>query len=380
MKISSLHDDLLWPCVAHACGLGEFDGTGKRAPIADRSPLIRAAQFGVSKPCDTAPRGEAAYEGYCATVGPTVGRHYETVVAAVFDRYTIADTHNPAAPPTDADRERAVLEDLSRSRSLTDCGLRIAFTANDIIIGGASHSANLVLAVEGMDFVLSEAQMETLWEAGVRIFALQYNRPNALTTGDCSENRGDTGLTPLGRRIVARLFAVGAILDLAHAAPGTRADILDFAEANGYGHQVAYTHGATLEDADPERAARLPGRFLHMDEVQRILCLGGIVGLTPAHPFFLSLERFAERMSHLYRETEGGAKGLALGTDFGGVWDGMLFPELRSVADMARLGNVLAERHGLTDAEIAAVLRTNVTAWLRRALSLPFEHPGMQPI
>jgi microsomal dipeptidase-like Zn-dependent dipeptidase len=220
--------------------------------------------------------------------------------------------------------------------------------------------------------VHSETQIAALLETGVRIFALQYNRPNALTNGDCSETSapGASGLTELGKQAVMRVFAAGAVIDLAHSALRTRTAILDFAAEQGYGHQVAYTHGAILEEAEPDRVMRLPGRFLLREEARRILRLGGIIGLTPALLFTPSLHRFAEQISRLRRENEDRVTNIALGTDFGGISDSVLLPEIKSVTDLVRIGEVLADRHGFTDSEIDAVLRTNATAWLQRALPM----------
>jgi microsomal dipeptidase-like Zn-dependent dipeptidase len=351
--------------------LGEFDENGQRVPVTVRSPLVRAAQFGVVESpwgCggEVLP-GEEGCAAYCTSLGSAVGRHYETVVAAVFDRYIVTDMHRSEAPPTSETREQGVFSDLARYVSLMECGLRIVRTANEIRADNAT--TNVVLALEGMDFVHAEEQAGALLDAGIRVFALQYNRPNALAMGDCSEGAAEgAGLTPLGRDVVARLFATGAIIDLAHSAPETRREILDFAEMKGYGGRVAYTHGALFEDAEPERVTRLPGRFLYRTEAERILRLGGIVGLTPARPFYPSLGRFAESVHWLYSACEGGATGVALGTDFGGISERSLFPEVRGVQDIERIGDRLAERHGFTDTAIDAVLRTSVTDWLRRAL------------
>jgi microsomal dipeptidase-like Zn-dependent dipeptidase len=367
-KFSSLHDDLLWPCVSHACGMGELGNDGRRFPLTERSPLVRAAQFGVPDSPPLFP-GTDAYDAYCTTLVPAVSRQYETVVAAVFDRYFTSDDSCdwPPAPPTQQDRERSTFEDITRYLSFSECGLSLAKTADTI---HSSGSTNMVLAIEGMDFIHSETQIATLLEMGVRIFALQYNKPNTLTTGDCLEINpsNESGLTELGQHVVRRLFAAGAVVDLAHSAPGTRTDILDYADEQGYGNQVAYTHGAILESAAPDRVLRMPGRFITRDEARRILRLGGIVGLTPALPFTPSLLAFADQIHHLLRDTENDAPKIALGTDFGGIWDGALLPEIRSVTDLGRIGEVLAERHDCTDGEIDAVLRTNATFWLKQAL------------
>ena len=362
MRISSLHDDLLWPCVAHSCGLGELDRTGsRRLPLAEHSPLRRTAQFGVSdggacwwKEAGAAAKG-ALFDGYHAALAPALSGHYETVVAAVFDRYLVDDLHRAANFGGDGgdreaeERTRAALEDLGRHGPLA-----------------AAAGTRVVLAVEGMDYVRSEAQAIALWDAGARVFAFQYNRPNALTHGHCAADAGYEGLTPLGRRVAADLLERGAVLDLAHAARSTRSDLLDLAEAAGRGAQVAYTHGALREDADAARVATLPGRFLDAAEARRVLRLGGMVGLTPARPFHPSPERFAARIASLVRNAEGGATGVALGTDFGGLAEGALLPGMASAPQVGeRLADLLATRHGLGDDAIVAVLRANATAYLR---------------
>jgi microsomal dipeptidase-like Zn-dependent dipeptidase len=358
--------------------MGEMGSDGRRCAVTEHSPIVRAAQFGVSEQdCRTvAAVEEGVYGDYRELLVPAVQQHYETVVAAIFDRYFVSDSTCgwPPAAPTSKDRELSTYEDLAQYLSLTKCGLTTARTADEITTGGPT---NLVLAVEGMDFVQSEMQITPLLEAGVRIFALQYNKPNALTSGDCAQasQTGGSGLTEIGRRVVMRLFAAGAVLDLAHSAPETRSDILDFAMEQGYGGQVAYTHGAILEEAAPERVVRLPGRFLYRREAQRIMGMGGIVGLTPALLFTPSLSHFADQISRLWEENENGATSIALGTDFGGISNGSLLPEVRGVADLKRIGDVLEERHGFRDSDIDALLRTNATAWLQRALPMEKNPP-----
>lgn len=165
--------------------MGELDSSGKRFAITERSPLARAAQFGV-RDCAALPvAGDAVYERYCAALVPAVFQHYETVVAAVFDRYFVSAPGCgwPPSPPTSRDRELSTYEDITRYQSLAESGLAMAKTVEEIAADGVT---NLILAVEGMDFVHSEAQIDTLLAAGVRVFALQYNRPNALSRGTVS--------------------------------------------------------------------------------------------------------------------------------------------------------------------------------------------------
>jgi membrane dipeptidase len=58
---------------------------------------------------------------------------------------------------------------------------------------------------------------------GVRQVHLAYNRNNAIG-GGCYDD--DIGLTPLGRRIVAAIYAEGLLMDLSHTGQRTSLDII----------------------------------------------------------------------------------------------------------------------------------------------------------
>jgi membrane dipeptidase len=62
-------------------------------------------------------------------------------------------------------------------------------------------------------------RVETFWNLGVRIFQLTYNRRNLVGDG-CLES-GNAGLSDFGRKLIARLNARRALVDLSHAGERT---------------------------------------------------------------------------------------------------------------------------------------------------------------
>jgi len=134
------------------------------------------------------------------------------------------------------------------------------------------------------------------------------------------------------------------------------------------GKQIAYTHGATVEDIerDPDFSAAAKKRGLTQAEVKEIIAMGGIMGLSVTRPFFQGIDKIAERIDQIC-QVDNGIQRIGLGTDFGGVapiWEvGIGKPE-----DVAKLGDVLADRFGYSDAEIKSILRDNVDDWLKHTL------------
>jgi membrane dipeptidase len=66
------------------------------------------------------------------------------------------------------------------------------------------------------------ANIDPLYGAGTRCIQLTYNDRNLIGTG-CTQAT-DAGLTPFGRQVVARLNAVGIVVDLSHCGPVTSRD------------------------------------------------------------------------------------------------------------------------------------------------------------
>jgi microsomal dipeptidase-like Zn-dependent dipeptidase len=108
--------------------------------------------------------------------------------------------------------------------------------------------------------------VEVLHQLGVRFMQLTYNNQSLLAAG-CYEAE-DTGLTRMGRQVVAEMNRVGMVVDMSHSAERST---LEAIEASA--RPIAITH------ANP--AAWHPARRNKSDEVLKALAQsGGMLGLS----------------------------------------------------------------------------------------------------
>lgn len=83
-----------------------------------------------------------------------------------------------------------------------------------------------ILAIEGAKSLeKSIINWDILYQKGVRSILLTHNNGNSLASGCRDEN--DTGLTPLGKKLVAHLNTMDVILDVAHLSRCSFFDISD---------------------------------------------------------------------------------------------------------------------------------------------------------
>jgi membrane dipeptidase len=96
--------------------------------------------------------------------------------------------------------------------------------------GVVLNTQNLGAAIDG-----DVSQIDELFDAGIRIFQLTYNRQNHLGTGCNDSSRG--GLSDRGHEAIDRLNDLGGIVDLSHCGRQTTLDTVSYSSA-----PVAYTH------------------------------------------------------------------------------------------------------------------------------------------
>ncbi len=359
-RYSSLHNDITNPLMAYEEGAGEYIDYPKRREVDPdhpelTTPLQRLEQFNINfdelrqqgiEPKDLTP--DLVNE----LLAKIVQQYGETVVGAFFDKYMSPGKGNP-----DLERRyQSAREMLEEYRGWSQWGVEVVTRGQDI----KSDQLNFLLELEGMDIVTSISQVQDLFNAGVRIFAPQYNKDNGLATVQ-------DGLSVLGRQVIHYLFSQGGIVDMAHSSPKTRQDIMDQAEELGAGHLLSYTHGSTPEDALAPYNQTMANRFITQPEIARVARLGGIIGLGVTKPFFRSANELAQRIDQL-TQLENGIDTIAIGTDFGGIWRSMLLEEIPNLASLENLGAILSEQCNLDDETIRKVLTRNATEWAKRAL------------
>ena len=169
-------------------------------------------------------------------------------------------------------------------------------------VGVVPNTQNLGAAIRG-----DPEQVETLYNAGVRIGQLTYNSQNLVGHG-CTE-RVDAGLSHHGVQTVLRMNEVGMVVDLSHCGRETTLDAVDVSTA-----PVAYTHTFSEELSDHDRG-KSDAELTALREAD------GYVGVL-AVPFFLEPgaadAEFEQLFDHVdYMVEEVGIDRVGIGTDWG---------------------------------------------------------------
>lgn len=359
-SISDLHEDIATPLISHEAKVGEYDDYPHRVSHEELSPITRIEQF-VGKDTlgalqqsgiDLRKLTEAQYGELVRAATEANG---DTIVGSVFDKYILPGVADSNNPPTVFEREKNTIEMASNYKRW---GFEAILRGNDIKPG----KFNFLLSIEGMDFVNEPSQVKQLLSQGVRLFGPQYGHDNPIASVE-------EGLTPLGREVINKILDSNSSVDLAHSSPKTRADIISLAQEKGAGHLLAYTHGSSPEDVQPDWAARMEKRVITLPEIKKIVQLGGIIGFGVTYPFFKSAKGIAQRIYDTC-QLENGINSIAIGTDFGGVPNVLLMDEMRNKRDVARvISDMLSTKFNLSDEQVNSILRNNVTEWAKRSLA-----------
>jgi membrane dipeptidase len=146
--------------------------------------------------------------------------------------------------------------------------------------------------------------VEICHQLGIRFMQLSYNNQSLLATG-CYENE-DTGLTRMGKQVVAEMNRVGMVVDMSHSADRSTREAIDHST-----RPIAITH------ANPHWWH--PALRNKSDEVLRALTsAGGMLGFS-LYPHHLkggsdcTLESFCSMIAEA--ASRYGAEALGIGTD-----------------------------------------------------------------
>jgi len=210
--------------------------------------------------------------------------------------------------------------------------------ADDSHIGG-------VLLLEGLQAIDGNvARVDSLFNAGYRVFGIAHMYDNEVGGSSAGWRKG--GLTPLGRRVVARIDQLGGIIDLAHASSATIDDVLAVTS-----RPVVVSHtGLTSTCPGP--------RNISDDVARRIAAGGGLVciGFWKQAVCGRDPRAIARAIHHAIEVV--GIDHVALGSDFDG---GVVVPF--DTAHISILTSALLDE-GLTREEIRSVMGENAKRFL----------------
>ena len=178
-------------------------------------------------------------------------------------------------------------------------------TAVDVTLARATGRTAIFFGAQNPSCIEDDIGLiEVLHALGLRFMQLTYNNQSLLATG-CYEDE-DTGLTRMGRAVVAEMNRVGLVVDMSHSAERSTLEAITHS-----------TRPITITHANP--ATWHPARRNKSDTVLRELAAsGGILGFS-LYPHHLkdgstcSLSGFCQMVARTADQF--GVKALAIGTD-----------------------------------------------------------------
>lgn len=207
----------------------------------------------------------------------------------------------------------------------------------DQVLNAQTPRVGLVLLMEGADPIVTPAQVQEWFDAGVRIVGTSWNQ-----TRYAGGTRAPGGLTDLGRELLPRMERTGMILDTSHMAEQSFFEALDI------------FHGPVIASHSNCRAFVDTDRHLSDAMIHALIAREGAVGTVIYNRFIQagwdkSAKKDAVTLADLVRhirhicDLAGDALHVGIGTDFDGGFGMESIPaELDTVADLPKIGDALA--------------------------------------
>jgi len=180
-----------------------------------------------------------------------------------------------------------------------------AFTAGDVRAAKAAGRTAILFGFQNPSPIEDDIGLVEVWHRlGARFMQLTYNNQSLLATG-CYEAE-DTGLTRMGKQVVAEMNRVGLVVDMSHSADRSTLEAIEHSA-----RPIAITH------ANP--AAWHPARRNKSPEVLKALTdRGGMLGFS-LYPYHLkggsscTLTSFCQMIADAAAAY--GAENLGIGSD-----------------------------------------------------------------
>ncbi len=207
-----------------------------------------------------------------------------------------------------------------------------------------------MLSIEGLQDLEGDiANLDRLYAAGFRMAGMAHFFDTDVAGS--MHGLGKGGLTPLGRRVLARMEAKGMIVDVAHASHAAVADILRVAT-----RPVVSSHGGV-------QATCKVNRNLTDAEIRGIARTGGVIGIGYWDAAVCSTSPAAVARAIAHVRDLVGVEHVGLGSDFdGAVTTGF------DTSQLAGITQALLDR-GFRGDEIAKVMGGNVLRVVRAGVA-----------
>lgn len=205
---------------------------------------------------------------------------------------------------------------------------------------GQARPVGAMLSIEGLHNLEGNiANLDKLYAAGFRMAGLTHFFDNDLAGSMHGEVKG--GLTPFGRKVMARMEAIGMIVDIAHLSPTGVAEVLATAR-----RPVVSSHGGV-------QATCRVNRNLDDEQIKGVATTGGLIaiGYWDGAVCDTAPASIARAMKHV-RDLVGIGH-VALGSDY----DGAVTVRF-DTAGLAQVTQALLDA-GFSEAEVRAVMGEN---------------------
>lgn len=228
----------------------------------------------------------------------------------------------------------------------------------------STEKLGFILSMEGADPILSPAEVEEWFEAGLRIVGPTHYGVSPYGHGTATEG----GLFPAGRELLKEMERVGMFLDVTHLSDQC------FDEA------MELYHGPVLASHHNCRSLVPNQRQLTDDQIKRLVERGAVIGAafdtwmlypdwqrgtTKIDDAKVTMATVVDHMDHIC-QLVGNANHVAIGTDLDGGFGKEQSPsDLDTIADLQQLVGILQAR-GYSQEDIEGIFHGN---WVRFFMS-----------
>lgn len=151
-----------------------------------------------------------------------------------------------------------------------------------------------IFSIEGCDYIKDTDELEELYNLGLRNILLVWNNPNKYGSG----NKGDYGLTDLGREFIKKAIELGISIDFSHMNKKTFSDTYELIKEeikNGKSVKVIASHSNSYS-VSPHI------RNLTDEQLKCLKELDAVVGVVSYSGFVLSISSSTEELKSKYLE------------------------------------------------------------------------------
>ena len=215
-----------------------------------------------------------------------------------------------------------------------------------------------VISMEGADPILHPDQLESWYEAGLRLIGPTHYGPGRYAGGTATE----LGLTDLGPELLREMQRLGILLDLTHLSD------------QAFWESLEYYEGLVLASHNNCRALVPHQRQFSDRQLQAIFEHDGVIGVAfdawMLQPGWVvgqttnenvSIATVVDHIDHIC-QLAGNTRHVGIGTDLDGGYGKEQSPhDLETIADLQVMTELLAGR-GYSSSDIEAVMHKN---WLR---------------